>query len=100
MVLEKAGYLVLTARDGQDALKRSQDVDLVICDHLLPGLQGVELAQQMKVEKPGVPIILFTGESEPPEGSQCADIFLNKLEGPVELLNKVAALLQRKSSET
>ena len=96
LVLEGAGYTVLTALDGETGLQlfRSHEIDLVISDHVLPGRTGAELSHQMKQEKPMVPILLFSGESERPEEAEEADLFMSKTDGPVQLLEKVAALLQ------
>ena len=49
LVLRSAGYEVLSAADGAAALElfRGVQVDLVITDHLLPGLTGTQLAAEM-----------------------------------------------------
>ena len=96
LVLERAGYIVLTGIDGEQGLKlfRSHNIDRVISDYFLPGRTGAELSHQMKQEKPMVPILLFSGESERPEEAEDADLFISKADGPVQLLEKVAALLQ------
>ena len=50
LVLEKAGYTVVTARSASEALEllAVRHVDLVLSDHLMPGTTGAELAQEMK----------------------------------------------------
>jgi len=57
LVLEGAGYTVLTATTPDAALSlfQSNSVDLVMTDHLLPGISGTQLAQRMKKLKPAVP---------------------------------------------
>lgn len=97
LVLEKAGYEVLTASSGTEALRlaASQSVDLVVSDHLMPGMSGTELAKQLKAIRPGLPILLMSGVKEIPHGSDMADVFLSKVEGPDALCREVATVLKR-----
>jgi DNA-binding response OmpR family regulator len=96
LLLEHAGYKVVPAPDATAALKffKSQIIDLVISDHLLPDLTGTELALEMKLARPFVPVMLLSGITELPQGVEHADVFMTKLGGPVELLEKVADLLR------
>jgi len=57
LVLESKGYDVLTAASGRQALGllAQHQVDLVLSDHLMPGLTGAELARQIKAQKPELP---------------------------------------------
>lgn len=95
LVLQKAGYEVLTASSGKEALElvNSRHVDLVLSDHLMPGMQGTELAQQLKERHPKLPVILISGVNELPAGSANANAFLSKIEGPDALCKEVAAIL-------
>ena len=85
---------MVTAMNGAQALEvfHSSQIDLVVSDHLLPGFSGAELARRMKLAKPLVPIMLFSGVSEKPE-AKSADLFMSKADGPVQFLANVAALL-------
>jgi CheY-like chemotaxis protein len=96
MLFQNAGYTVLAAMDGATALKlfTSKDFDLVISDHLLPGQSGAELARQMKLLKPKVPIALLSAVRDLADGMEMADTFISKTEGPAQLLERVAALLK------
>lgn len=96
LLLEHAGYKVIPAHDATAALKcfKSQIIDLVISDHLLPDLTGTELTLEMKLARPFVPVMLLSGITELPAGVEQADVFMSKLGGPVELLEKVADLLR------
>lgn len=98
LVLESAGYTVLTATTSDAALSlfQTNKVDLVITDCLLPGLPGTELALRMKKLKPIVPIALLTGLPEPPEGAAHADYFIVKGEEPAAVLQKIAEILSSK----
>ena len=93
--LTKAGYEVLTANSGKEALElaASRHVDLVLSDHLMPGMHGTELAQQLKAEHPKLPVILISGVNELPAGSAIANAFVSKSEGPDALCKEVAAIL-------
>lgn len=94
-VLEKLGYSVLTANSGAEALEQIQKhhVDLVLTDMLMPGLSGTELAREIKQRMPDLPIILFSGVNEIPEGVGYADVFLSKVEGPARMSEKIAEVL-------
>lgn len=95
-LLEHAGYKVLPAADASAALKifNAQIIDLVISDHLLPDLTGTELTLQLKLARPFVPVMLLSGVADLPPGVEHADVFMTKLGGPIELLEKVADLLR------
>jgi CheY-like chemotaxis protein len=95
-VLEKAGYEVIPASSAKQALEilNSHSVDLVLTDLLMPGMNGAELAHKVKQQRPDLPVILFSGVNEVPDGSS-ADVFLSKLEGPVYLCEKVGEVLQK-----
>jgi CheY-like chemotaxis protein len=96
MLLEQAGYKVLSATTADAALKlfKSQTIDLVVSDHLLPDLTGAEMTSKMKRERPFVPVMLFSAVLDAPPGSEHADLFVNKADGPAEFLLKVADLLR------
>jgi DNA-binding response OmpR family regulator len=67
-LLEKTGYEVLVAKNGQDALvmAENEDFHLVICDIRMPGLGGVETIRAMRnlsngITSANVPVIFITG---------------------------------------
>ena len=97
LVLEKAGYQVVTASSGRKALEilQSQPVHLVLSDLLMPGMTGTELTRQVKELYPKIPVVLVSGVNEiPPEASH-ADLFISKVEGPVSLCENISAVLGR-----
>ena len=95
LVLQKAGYQVITAKSAAEALQisRSQKVDVVLTDHLMPGTTGAELAREIKSTTPGTHVVLFSGVNEIPTGADVADLFLSKVEGPETLCKQIACLL-------
>jgi len=70
-VLEAAGYQVLTAFSGREALEIYQawggDVDLVLLDMIMPGMGGTETFRKLKEMDPGVSVIIISGYSLPDE---------------------------------
>jgi len=97
-VLGRAGYTVLEAHDGEEAIhlvrRHNEQIDLVITDVVMARMGGLELARRVANEQPGLPILLMSGYSteEMPE-DDLAIGFLQKPFTPRELLQKVATLL-------
>src|SRR5437867_12402284 len=60
--LEVAGYDVLAAPSGEDAidLLKREDADIVLTDRRLPGMDGVELVRRIKAEHPDVALVVMT----------------------------------------
>lgn len=71
LLLEDLGHRVISAVSGADALKvleSERAIDLVITDMAMPQMDGAQLAQAIRIERPSVPIILATGYAERLEG--------------------------------
>ncbi|HWN02003.1 MAG TPA: sigma-54 dependent transcriptional regulator, partial [Candidatus Dormibacteraeota bacterium] len=60
--LELKGYEVLPVQSGEEALEavKAEDVDLVLTDRRLPGMDGVELVRQIKTEHPDLAVVVMT----------------------------------------
>jgi two-component system NtrC family response regulator len=60
--LEKVGYAVSEAADGDAALgmARKSQFDLVLSDLVMEGFTGLELLERLRAEQPGVPVVIFT----------------------------------------
>ncbi len=62
--LEKAGYTVIMVQNGQDAIKKAEeeDLDLVICDLVIPHVDGFEVITKLRtIEKTKtIPIVVFS----------------------------------------
>ena len=69
-ILAGPGYTVITARDGHEAIRilADRDVDLVITDIKMPGLDGIQLSIQAKAMRPDLHIIYITGFARPHNG--------------------------------
>jgi DNA-binding response OmpR family regulator len=102
LVLRGQGYHVWTATNAEEALRlfKSNFIDLVITDHLLPGRTGVDMAAEMKRLNPFVRIMLLTGWPELPEGAECVDDYVAKGTRVPIFLERVAALLRQTASQT
>ncbi len=61
-VLEEEGHEVLTAQSGPDALEilKSSDIDLVLTDMKMPGMDGMELLERVKMHDVDLPVIMMT----------------------------------------
>jgi two-component system response regulator GlrR len=95
LVLQKAGYEVVTANSATAALDllASTRVDLVLSDQLMPGLTGTELARQIKNRWPSLPVILISGVNEIPADAEIADLFMSKVEGPIMMCQNINDVL-------
>jgi signal transduction histidine kinase len=66
-LLEDLGHIVLEASSAEQALsqlRHSPDVDLVITDHIMPGMKGAQLVEAIKSDWPTLPVLLATGYAE------------------------------------
>ena len=61
-VLQDEGYEVLTAQGGHEALdiQKSSDLDLILTDMKMPGMDGIELLENIKALDPDLPVIMMT----------------------------------------
>lgn len=62
-VLSSKGYAVITAENGEEALKKLGDehYDLVFTDIKMPGMNGLEVAERVKASQPWLPVVIVTG---------------------------------------
>jgi DNA-binding response OmpR family regulator len=98
--LERDGFRVLQARDGEEALTRfaSENVDLVVLDLMLPKLDGLEVCRRLRAESE-VPIIMLTARDDELDkvvGLELgADDYITKPFSIREFRSRVRALLRR-----
>jgi CheY-like chemotaxis protein len=62
-VLSEKGYIVTTAENAQEALDmlRAEEYEAVFTDIKMPGMDGVELAERVKAQRPWTPVVIITG---------------------------------------
>ena len=101
-LLGEEGYQIVTAYDGEVALRRHNDErpDLVILDRRLPKVSGDEVCRQIRASA-NTPILMLTGEKGSEERARLLDIgaddYLEKPFSKKELSARVRALLRRAS---
>src|SRR3989304_510201 len=62
-VLSSKGYAVITAADGEEALRKlnAETYDMVFTDIRMPGISGIEVAKHLKASQPWLPVVIVTG---------------------------------------
>jgi two-component system phosphate regulon response regulator PhoB len=101
--LEREGFAVLEAPDGDEALNqaREQRPDLILLDWMLPLVSGIEVCRQLRrhPETRAIPIVMLTARGE--EGDKLrgldsgADDYVTKPFSPSELIARIRAVLRR-----
>ncbi len=102
LYLEKDGYRVLAAHDGQRALElaRQKQPDLIVLDLMLPAVDGLDICRTLRVHgESKVPIIMLTARTTEEDKllglDLGADDYMTKPFSPRELLARVRAVLRR-----
>lgn len=102
--LEKSGFAVVEAEDGDEAYRlfcENKDIDLMILDIMMPGLNGWEVCRKVR-ETSTVPVIMLTARSEEFDiltgYENGADDYVTKPFSPGVLVKRVEALLRRVSA--
>jgi signal transduction histidine kinase/ActR/RegA family two-component response regulator len=106
-VLVQAGYTILRAASGREALELcascGTSVDLILSDVVMPDMRGPEMAVRIREALPDVKIILMSGYPDLGDISQILpgphDLFLKKPVGAQTLLSTVRRVLDRKMQE-
>ena len=100
-LLETRGYRVI-ATGGQEALEVIEqyaqgELSLLLCDLLMPRMDGTELIRRARELQPGLPSLMVSGTVSTMERGCGADVFLPKGAcSPMELLERVRVLVARK----
>jgi CheY-like chemotaxis protein len=98
-LLETRGYRVLTSLSAEGAMEHFErgGIDLVICDLVMPKMDGNELVRRMKERSPEVPAMLISGVVHNCDRATTADAFLPKgASSPLEMLERVRIMVARK----
>ena len=96
IMLENHGFKVMTASSGQQGLTVFDDnaVDLVVLDYYMPGMNGGDVAAEMRRRRPTVPIIFLSAYfSLPPAALELANAFITKGDPPDVLIEKIEQLM-------
>jgi DNA-binding response OmpR family regulator len=101
---EMEGYRVLTATDGEQAVRRARDEhpDAVVLDVMMPGTDGLEVARRLRADPATrtLPIVLLSAKAQASDivaGKDLADEYVTKPFDPLDLLDRVADLVARRS---
>ena len=108
--LERAGYEVVTAGDGKEALEKvkSENPDMIVLDVMMPYMDGFEVLRTLKADQAtrDIPVIMLTAKAQDADvfrGWQSGvDSYLTKPFNPMELLSfieRIFASLQEGTSE-
>lgn len=101
-LLETRGYRVICAGGAQQALECLEKtepggVDLLLCDLMMPQMDGTELIRRARMLRPGLPTLMISGTITAMERGLAADAFLPKgNSSAAELLERVRILVARK----
>ena len=102
---EMEGYAVLTAADGEEGLERARadHPDVIVLDVMMPKMNGLEVAQALKGDSgtAKIPIVLLSAKAQEADvqagKATGADDYVTKPFDPLDLLERVAALVHRVS---
>ncbi|OXS61246.1 DNA-binding response regulator [Cohnella sp. CIP 111063] len=103
MYLEKEGYEIEEAEDGETALRKAQeeDFDLIVLDLMLPGIDGIEVCARLRQQK-ATPVLMLTAKGEEVNRVQGfevgADDYVVKPFSPREVIFRIKAILRRSSA--
>jgi DNA-binding response OmpR family regulator len=100
---EMEGYRVITAGDGEEGLAKAQAErpDAIVLDVMMPKMDGLEVARRLKGddETRSIPIVLLSAKAQQADvqagQATGADEYLTKPFDPLELLQRVGALIDR-----
>lgn len=97
LILESNGYKVLEARDGSWALRTSLDysgkIDLLLTDIVMPGMTGLEVARQLRAERPDMKVAFMSGYADPEQVTQLgSDQMIEKPTTPEALLQRLRGI--------
>jgi len=101
-LLETRGYRVLTADNAQQALELIEGtqpgaIDLLLCDLIMPQMDGNELVRRAKQLHPGLPSMIVSGTVNAFDRAVHADVFLPKgASSPAEMIERIRVLVARK----
>ena len=102
MVLEREGFTVLTARDGATGISvfETEQIDAVVLDYAMPGMDGGQVAAALRQRNPNIPILMLSAYvALPDEVMRVVSISATKGDGAFTLVDKLKGLLQTNASD-
>ncbi|ACV63416.1 two component transcriptional regulator, winged helix family [Desulfofarcimen acetoxidans DSM 771] len=103
--LERNSFQVMEAVSGKEALTRSKTFrpHLMVLDIMLPGMDGLEVCRRLRVESPGIAVIMLTARGQDIDkvmGLELgADDYVVKPFNPLELVARIRAVLRRMQTD-
>lgn len=101
--LEREGYVVIEAGDGEEALEcfyKHKDIELIVLDVMMPKMTGWEVCEEIRVNSK-IPIIMLTAKSEEKDELKGfnlgVDEYISKPFSPKILVARISAILRRSS---
>jgi CheY-like chemotaxis protein len=97
MVLEREGFSVLTAKDGASGLSLfdTEEIDAVVVDYAMPGMDGGQVAALLRQRNPNIPILMLSAYvALPEEVMRVISVSATKGDGAFTLVEKLKDLLQ------
>jgi two-component system response regulator ResD len=105
LYLEKEGFRVEEAKDGKDALRKTNQshYDLIVLDVMMPELDGWEVCRKIRQEQRNTPVIMLTAKTQIEDKllgfDMGADDYISKPFDPRELVARIQSLLRRTNQE-
>lgn len=100
--LQKAGFEVITAEDGEAGMKKAMEEhpEIIVLDLMLPKMDGIEVCKRLRQQNVMIPIIMLTAKDDEFDkilGLELgADDYMSKPFSPREVVARVKAILRRK----
>jgi CheY-like chemotaxis protein len=99
---EMDGYRVVTAADGAEGVERarSEQPDIILCDIMMPKMNGFEVTKTLKADKKtrSIPVVLLSAKAQAADLQAGADVgaddYITKPFDPLALLDRVNKVLQ------
>lgn len=70
MMLDRAGFITTLAENGDDALTKLSEnkFDIVVCDYLMPKMNGIDLLKKVRANEDFTPFVFFSGNADDSKG--------------------------------
>ena len=100
-VLERQGHQVVLCSGSVEALATTGPVDLLLADHMLPGMDGLTITEQLRSRWPNLPVVLMSGYPLQPDMMPAPpSAFLQKPMLPGAVVTSVESMLAKDEAGT